>query len=55
MISNFLVKREGWHKISWLAGRAANRGQQFVRHMQAKFGLLKSKKNMCKNFKNNKT
>jgi len=37
-----------------MAGRAPIRGQQFVRKIQAKFGLLKSKKKMCKNFKNKK-
>ena len=40
MISNFVVKREGWHKISRLAGRARRRGQQFVREMQAKFDCV---------------
>jgi hypothetical protein len=50
MISNFVVKREGWHKISRLAGRARRRGQQFVRNMQAKFGLLKSKKEHVQKF-----
>jgi len=55
MISNLLVKREGWHEFGGLAGRARTRGQQFVREIQAKFDLLKSKKKMCKNFKHNKT
>jgi hypothetical protein len=50
MISNLLVKREGWHEFDRLAGRAPIRGQQFIRKIQEEFGLLKSKKKMCKNF-----
>ena len=37
MISNFLVKREGWHEFGQIAGGAPIRGQQFVRKIQAKF------------------
>jgi len=54
MISNLLVKRKGWHKFGRMAGRAPIRGQQFVRKIQAKIDLLKSKKKMCKNFKDKK-
>jgi len=52
MISNFLVKRKGWHEFARMAGRAPIRGQRFIRKIQAKFDLLKSRKKMCKNFKN---
>jgi len=50
MISNFLVKRKGWHKIAKLAGRAPIRGQQIVWKIQAEFGLLKRKKENVQKF-----
>ena|SRR3989344_5481445 len=37
IFATIMTESKGWHKISRCAGRAANRGQQFVRHMQAKF------------------
>ena len=50
MISNLLVKRKGWHEFGRLAGRGGGRGQQIVRKIQAKFGLLKSKKENVQKF-----
>jgi len=50
IVSNFLVEREGWHRLGRKTGRAPIRGQQIVWKIQAEFGLLKRKKEMCKNF-----
>ncbi|OGM56810.1 hypothetical protein A3A50_03765 [Candidatus Woesebacteria bacterium RIFCSPLOWO2_01_FULL_38_20] len=48
MISNLLVKREGWHEFGRIDGRAPIRGQQFVRKIQAKLALLKSERKCAK-------
>jgi len=44
IVSNFLIEREGWHRLGRKTGRAPIRGQQIVWKIQAEFGLLKRKK-----------
>jgi len=50
IVSNFLVEREGWHKLGRKTGRAPIRGQQIVWKIQAEFGLLKRKKENVQKF-----
>jgi len=50
VVSNLLVKREGWHKNRSGTGRAPIRGQQIVWKIQAEFGLLKRKKENVQKF-----
>jgi DNA invertase Pin-like site-specific DNA recombinase len=50
IVSNFLVEREGWHKLGRKTGRAPIRGQQIVWKIQVEFGLLKSEKENVQKF-----
>jgi len=50
IVSNFLVEREGWHRLGRKTGRAPIRGQQIVWKIQAEFGLLKSEKENVQKF-----